>query len=671
MAVKSRFTTVLAGSVSLLALGSVDAFSQDTELQTIVVESGETAGEEEKSDIDRIENDVDISRDDIQNREATDLKQLFQMTPSVTVAGGSTASQKIYVHGIDESKLNVTIDGARQKNNVWHHNGTIGINPIFLKSVEINEGVAPSDDGPGTLGGAVKYETVDATDLLDEGQTLGGLAIIGYESNSNTVTVTGAGYQVSNGFEILGMITRGSGENYKAGDGEEQKGTGTDLWNGLGKVAYQSVDGHRFELTGEYYRDFGLRLLRANMALPTDAYNENLYERLTTTFKYTIEGADGLFDPEVLLYYNSNALHRPNKEGYTTPSGAFNSDVRTIGGHAQNTFHLGYGDITAGVDFYNDYTLVERFHDDLPRFSRPGDVSENVWNVGAYVQARLEPTDWFFVSTGLRADFQSYRAVDEQTFDNFGLSPNINLGFRLAEGLTFNAGYSYVFGGLEEAEAALFHAWDYIYDPFLEPTYAHNAKVGLSYEYGGLTLGADLFYIKMINPITYDYDVTPFMRTTGDPLISKGVDISAGYSWGNAFLLAAFTYADVEFGDRIALPGDSNSGVPVGSILTLGGGYTFEQYGVTLGANAEIAFEYSNQDLEDEGYDNPLPGYEVVNIFAEWRPPVQDADLTLRAEVANLFNDNYFSRATYNPNARVTPVYSPGRSFNFTLTAKF
>ncbi|MES0885107.1 TonB-dependent receptor domain-containing protein [Roseibium sp. SCP14] len=652
----ARHAAVLA-SVSTLALIPAAAWAQEAqELEKIVIEESEAAK------FESLETSVDISREDIERTQPVDLKQLFQTTPSVTTAGGSPASQKFYVHGIDQSKLNVTIDGARQKNNVWHHNGNIGINPMFLKSVGINDGVAPADDGPGALGGSARFETVDAVDMLKEGQKLGALVSFGYDTNSMTLTGTGAAYGADQGFEYLGTLTRAEGQDYDDGDGFTEAGTAADLWNGLGKFAYQSQEGHRFEVSGEYYRDKGYRRLRTNMGLVSSDFNNNLYERVTTTFKYTLEGAGGYFDPEVLLYYNRNKLERPSEAYYTRPSGDFNSDLQSFGGHLQNRFHFAMGTITSGVDFYHDHADIERFW-----FST--DADETISNVGGYVQARLTPIDKLDVSTGLRADFQSYKAVDGQTFDNFGLSPNVNLGYEIIDGLTASAGYSYVFGGIEQAETALFHARDYTYSRDLEPTTAHNAKVGLAYEYGGLTFGADLFYIKMFNPVAWDYSNS--IRLNGDELVSQGFDLSARYDWNNAYVSAAFTHTDVQYGDRIALAGDYNNAVPVGDMLALGAGYTFEDWDLTVGASAEIAFEYSNQDLEDNGYENPLPGYEVVNVFAEWAPKLGSTDFTLRGEVNNLFDETYYSRGTYSTTSRVTPVNSPGRSFFLTATAKF
>ncbi|WP_420339514.1 TonB-dependent receptor domain-containing protein [Roseibium sp.] len=649
--------TAILASVSMLALGSAPALSEDVqELDVIVIKDrlAET--------FEALETSTQITQEDIQQRQPSDLKQLFQGTPSVSVAGGSPASQKFYVHGVDQSKLNVTIDGARQKNNVWHHNGNIGINPMFLKAVEINAGVAPADTGPGALGGSARFETVNAVDLLKEGQDVGALVSFGYDTNSETLTGTAAAYGAKDGFDYLATATRAEGQDYSDGDGVVEPGTATDLINGLGKLSYQSQEGHRFAFSGEYYRDDGYRRLRTNMGAVGNDFNDNLYQRTTATFKYTLEGASGNFDPEVFLYYNRNQLDRPSELYFTRASGDFNSDLQSIGGHAQNRFHFGMGTLTAGVDFYHDHVDVERFW-----FST--DAEETITNVGAYLQARVTPIDKLSVSTGIRADFQSYDAVDDQTFDNAGLSPNINVGYEIIDGLTVNGGYSYVFGGIEQAEAALFHAQDYTYSGDLNPTTAHNAKVGIAYQFKDLSVGADLFYTKMYDTVAYNYRAAT--RINGDDLVTKGFDVSARYDWQTAYVSAAFTHTDVEYGDRIALFGDYNNAVPVGDILTLGAGYTFDQWNLTLGANAEIAFEYSNQDLEDNGYENPLPGYEVVNIFAEWAPQLGGTDFTLRGEINNLFDETYYSRGTYASTARVTPVNSPGRSFLLTASAKF
>lgn len=253
---------ILLTTVSLVGLGAgMPASAQQvTPLETIEVVPGDgVAGDEDAPGAlaeTPIAGDVNLSIEDIETWQPQDLKQLFMTTPSVTVAGGSAASQKFYVHGIDQSKLNVQIDGVRQKNNVWHHNGNIGLDPMFLKQVSVDAGVAPADWGPGALGGSVQFETVDARDLLEPGRTVGGMARLGYDTNSRSFKGTGAGYGLSEGFEVFAALSHEEGDDYENGDGLTEIGTAADMWNGLGKVAYQSQEGHRIAFSGEYFRDY-------------------------------------------------------------------------------------------------------------------------------------------------------------------------------------------------------------------------------------------------------------------------------------------------------------------------------------------------------------------------------------------------------------------------------
>ena len=84
-----------------------------------------------------------VTAEEIERENPRDLKQLFADDPAIAVAGGSVASQKFYLHGIDQSKLNVQIDGAQQKSNMWHHNGNIIVNPLLLKAVRVDSAVSP------------------------------------------------------------------------------------------------------------------------------------------------------------------------------------------------------------------------------------------------------------------------------------------------------------------------------------------------------------------------------------------------------------------------------------------------------------------------------------------------------------------------------------------------
>lgn len=327
---------------------------------------------------------VTAGAEELERVQPQTLREVFADQPAVTVSGGSVASQKLHVHGVSQNKLNVTIDGASQRNNVWHHNGNLFLDPSFLKSAEVNPGVAPADAGFGALGGSVAFETKDAADLLLPGQTVGGQIITSYDTNSGTVRGTLAGYGAAEGFDLLGIVTRAQGDSYENGLGYKETGTDTDLIDVLGKLGYQSPKGHRIEVSAEHLNDDTIRRLRTNMGYVSADLNRNDLTRTTLTAQYATVAPSDMVDPELSFYYNNYDLRRPNESGYTAPSGDFNSEVETVGGKAQNTFRLPLGALTVGVDFSHDDIFVERFH-----FST--DASEEISQTGLFTQFRFQP----------------------------------------------------------------------------------------------------------------------------------------------------------------------------------------------------------------------------------------------------------------------------------------
>lgn len=604
---------------------------------------------------------ITVGREEIEREQPQTLRDLFSDEPAVAISGGSVAAQKLFVHGIAQSKLNVTLDGARQQNNVWHHNGNLFLDPSLLKSVDVDPGVAPADAGFGTLGGAVAFETKDAGDLLLPGKSIGGQVTTSYDTNSDAVRGTAAGFGAAQGFDVLGIITREKGDDYKTGAGRTEAGTGTDLVNVLGKLGYTTSEGHTFKITGEHLNDDTIRRLRPNMGPVTTDLNRNDLTRTTLTATYTTDQPTELFDPEVSFYYNRYDLRRPNERGYVRPSGDFNSEVATIGGKVQNTFAIPLGSLTAGADFARDEITVERFH-------FPTDVSEEITQGGLFAQARIVPVEDLALSMGLRADMQTYNAVDGQTFENAGLSPNISAEYSVTDWLSVFGGYSTVWGGLEPSETALFHAQDYTYANTLKPTTSRNMRFGVGVDHQGMAFQAAYFKTHMSDVMDWNY--TTATRINGQDLESRGFELSAAYTGAVGGISAKYTHTDVTYGDRIALPGDYNMGTAVGDILAVSGHYTVEPLDVQIGASVQHAFGFDHADLAANGYQD-LDNYTVVDLFTEWAPEQLAPHLTLRAEVNNLFDAAYVSRASYSQTARVTPVQEPGRSFLLSSTIRF
>lgn len=94
------------------------------------------------------EDGISVTSEGLALSNPADLSELFVAEPTIAVGSSIPMSQKVYVNGIEENNLAISIDGARQNNKVFHHNTTTLIDPALLKAARIDPGVAPADAGP-------------------------------------------------------------------------------------------------------------------------------------------------------------------------------------------------------------------------------------------------------------------------------------------------------------------------------------------------------------------------------------------------------------------------------------------------------------------------------------------------------------------------------------------
>lgn len=606
-----------------------------------------------------------IGQQQLERINPTSVADVFREEAGIQVGSSLPMSQKVYVHGVEETNLAVSIDGARQNNKVFHHNATNIIDPAILKAVDVDAGIAPADAGPGALAGAINYETRDAKDLLPDGKTFGGFVTSTYNFNSETVVTGLSAYGMKDGFDYLGYVTYGKGNEFDGGNGNVVEGTETNLISGLGKVGYEFDSGDRFEISHDRVVDDAPRPYRANagfvVARPWEPrIRDYRLERQNTVFTYTDETPEGWWDPKLMLAYGSTEVTLP----IYSAAGRLQDDIgktSTFNGKFENKFSFDIGNVVAGFDFYNDRASLKD----------PADAGrERASNIGIYAQARLEPWDNTRISFGGRADQQWFTGINDSDFNNNGLSFNISGEYDLTEIFTAKAGFSHVWAGIPLAENFIINpSWNYGADG-PEPVTANNYLVGLEAEHNGFTAEANLFRTDIDDarvPL-YNYNAgnpapfpgaLPTLRSRN--LTSTGFEIGAGYEWTSSYVKVKYAHIDVEVNGS---PADSDSGnylaTPGGDIITLTAAHTFDQWNLTVGGDIELAPQY-------EVYKS----YEVVNLFTEWKPE-QLQNFTFRAEVKNLLDESYSDRATYGQEfGNVTPLYEPGRSFLITAKATF
>ncbi len=616
---------------------------------------------------------IAVTREDLERLQPSDIQEVFAGEPGVAVGGAIASTQKIYINGVDETNLAVTVDGSRQNNKVFHHNGTYLLDPALLKAVTVQPAVAPADAGPAALSGSIGFETVDVADLLEPDRTFGGFGSLTYDTNSQTFITGGSLYAMHEGFEVLGFINYANGDNYTAGNGQEMLGSSANLLSGLGKVAYESLDGHRFELSHEQIRDDAPRPYRANFYFNNAGRGEPVvrdytFDRRNTVFTYTTTAPIGWYDPKIILAFSESAIEVPYYFG--TYLGQVIGTTASFNGKAENRFNFDLGSVTAGFDFYSDVADLEDGSSDPATLTE-----ERAQNLGGYVQARLEPTDRARLSFGGRVDNQWFEGVDGSRSTNAGVSGNFSGEYDvLPDLLTLKAGASHVWGGIPLAENYIQNqAWTYGAGP--EPVVSDNVIVGFEAYAGNFTFEGNLFR-NIIENARFPAFSPAIGPNRSFDLDSWGWDIGARYDWDNAFVSTKYSqvhaevdgaYADTDVGRYIT--------TPIGQIIMVSAGYTFVEWGLTVGGDAEFAFENDDTATEhpfSEGYDKlPLPAYQVVNLFAEYKPAAYD-NLTLRVEARNIFDETYTSRASYGQDFDGTiPHLEPGRSFRLNARMKF
>lgn len=632
-------------------------------------------------------NDVTISKEDIQRSGAVNSQGLFAGETTVRAGGTSPANTKVYVNGIEETMLNVQIDGARQpQRSGFHHNNNSVVDPEMLKGVAVDGGVAAADAGPHALGGAIRYTTSDVDDLLSSGKNIGAFAKLVYDTNSKTFMKSGAVYGKGGGFEVLSYGKWADGDDYKDGAGNTVEGTDIGLTNYLGKLAYQSLDGHRFTLSAEHIQDEGIRPFRANLAYVPDfqlPFSENESARDTYTFNYSTKKPTDFFDPKLTFYYNKNTLIRPHMENpptFTTPfvPPPFNglqclpgvttfvcvafgkTEIESTGSKAQNTFSMGPGKLTAGLDYYQEKTSVDHG-------GGTAVLSEEASDFGIYAQYRFEPFKGLHMSAGSRFDWHSLDAADRSTHETSGASPNISAEVDLFSGLTAKVFFGRTFGGIPIYETILIKDTSPIYSTDLKAQTSQQMKLGLAYENSGFSVEGTYFKTSIFDPVSPNLD--PVVNE-GD-LVTKGFNLSASYKVRGNRLTAKFQHTDTEFAGTALSTTQWYYGTPQGDMLTLSGHYEFQGTGFAVGFLSLFAFEYDRLEnvLSRGAAIGVLDAYDVHNIYAQWSPQFAE-NLTFRVDVLNLFDEDYVERSTA-VNPSFESLRSPGRSVMFTGKVKY
>lgn len=610
-----------------------------------------------------------LGHDEIARTLPGDLSQLLSYESTLAVGGGAPVAQKIYVRGFEDVLLNVTIDGAQQAGELYHHQGRVQIEPEFIRSIELDAGAGAATAGAGALTGALAVTTRNAFDLLEPGQAAGFL-VRGVASFNGEDGYKGTASVYGRAGESLGFIagfTRQSGDDYADGHGNLVTPSAFDHERGYAKLTGRFGD-HEGNLSYEKVHDFGTYYERPNFVNFTGTYvlSDHDLNRQTLTYNHRFNPASELVDTKAVVYWSENDFtnHR-NTTGALYGKGDFTS----VGVDLRNTSEWTHHAATYGIEYRAD-DAFGRQQATPPPFWGYSRQSASV--LGLYAQDNWQVTKTVRLSGGLRFDTYQHD-VDEgvgagASNDDDGFSPNASIEWEIVPGLTARSTYAQSFRGITIREA--FFSGLYVHEGNLKPEQADNLEFGLAYEKNGFFARATVYHQTIENYINAVYVGTPvwgYWRNTGDAEVD-GYEFEVGRRWRHVNLALGVWNADNSFNGNPLTDADLGLGTSIGRTWTARVDWALPTPHLELSLRSRFV-EAEPNAISPTAPDKP--SYTVTDLHANWHPFGRQ-NLTLSLSVNNVFDEFYYDHATYSYHAGTGKYIGfPAKGREFVLAAAY
>ena len=617
----------------------------------------------------------------ISTRNAGLVKDVMRDIPGVYVGGTNGMNQKIYMRGVSDRGLNITIDGAKQNGNTFHHNADLLIDPDLIKAIDVEVGSRSVVNGSGALGGSVAFKTVDARDLLESGEKIGAKIKTGYASNNSEFSQGLMLFTAPvEGLDFIAAINHKGYDYGKSGNGNKIGGDGNDL-SYLLKLGYSFLDAHRISISREHNEFKGIYPFRAEFGswhngANVDDYRK--YERDTTTLKYEYKPSD-LLNLEVTTYNTEHKKDDPVLKILGVKTNGINAKAKSVveSGALTQTFRY-------GAEFYQS-----------KNFNKPDNrYPEKVNNYSIYAEDALNFSS-LTITPGIRYTHHELKSYDGRagnvksyTYKFNEFTPALALDYEIIKGLHAFASYARVFRGPDVMESMYAsRAKKFEANKDLKATTGNSYETGLKYhgdinEASSYSLSAKYFMTKYKNLIVDNNAANGALKriNAGGADIS-GVELLARLNLDALSLAASYTHQNVKYKDRVANP--ARGGYYTSNIIgcrdqgdkyTFNAEYAFSRIDTLIGYNL-IYFASKNTVSANNDNSAKIPSYAVSDIYATYAPSSgKFKGLEINAGIYNLFNKAYASQsqrmADYT-GRQDTIDWEPGRNFKVNVSYKF
>jgi len=596
-----------------------------------------------------------VTAEQIEKIQANDLQDLFSQSPEVTIGGGPGFAQKLYIRGVEDQLLNITIDGAQQATRQFHHAGRISIEPELLKRVEVNAGAGNALSGPGALGGSVKFTTKDPEDMLKPGDQFGGLVKGMFSSNTDSFkTNTSLFGRLTDDWSAMVSYTQADVDNYEDGNGDEMLGTEADQEYLFAKVVGHLTDSQTLRLSFEKREDEGERSQRPQWRVA--GFNP-LYpiesERETITLNYTLNPINNpyldlaltLYDTEIEMFQNGRF-------------GPFTGTGESTGFDLRNTSILGMHNVTYGVDYREDKTIADGVSESAKDDSKVK---------GIYIQDDIYITDALLLSGGMRYDdYELENEFANTQYREDDVSHNIGLNFHFTENFSAFASYAEAFKGPLAQDAFKVGFTSNAAD--LKPEKAENIEFGVAYESISWFGSAKAYRSEIQDVIGVSPSNRNLFDNIGD-LDSDGYILEVGHRWKSVMARLSYHYNDAEV-DGVEANAYDHNGIAntVRDTVIVSMDYQYDPQW-NFGWNAR--FVKGRDNVESSLGEVDQPGFGVHDLYVQWTPSTTE-DVRIGLALRNVLDKDYLDHSSVANYEGILSGYNePGRDVRLSVAWQF
>ncbi len=578
----------------------------------------------------------DIQSEDIEslNSSSGSIDDLLKTSPLATTARGPrSSSESPQVRGLDNNKIFVMIDGARQRFQSAH-TSMIGLDTENIKAINIYKSSSETNYSQ-SLGGGVNFITIDPEDVLRNKDSASEFKFKLNSANSEKAVNAKSAIR-KNKLSSVVSVSYADAKDLELNNGQKLENSSYRDFSALGKINFKN-----FSLKLEHFNRNDDSPIDGSLNPPSTSKYKSLFSKNKTMRNNISLSYKKKKDIDVNAYINQYKQIK-ERESFT--------DTRNLLTTGLN-LNKKINKLDIGLDTFFDRLDSDRDGNSISSYPKANSNNSNLYisqNIDLLnrVQLTLNAKQHFYKMDSKTKSINSSR-LTKGIKTNFKINSHLNLTASFSEGFNSPRVNEVYAEGLHSNGDGFWVPDNYfITNESLTEETSNHYELGFSFSKdlfqsnALLDIQANIYKSDLKNYIylnRLDFEgTTQFINIPSAEL--SGGEISANYIY-DAYDLK-FSYLSVR-GRNLTrniyledLPADN---------FNFQFRYDWEKYSISLGYLGHYSLEQDRVNLDTIQRTDPTGDYYIHNLFMN--KSFKDFDLGLRVD--NLFNKEYRRHASH------------------------